>query len=132
MKRTIIFCTLILSLNSFAQNTNYDNITKIDNNFSFVKLNDKYGIIDASGKIIVPVRYSFVTICETVDAVKKYAKVQENDKFGLIDMTISKEVSPIMYDDIECFRDGRSKVKLNNKFGYIDEEGKEKIPVKYE
>lgn len=55
-----------------------------------------------------------------------------NDKYGFFDYYTDNEVIPIMYDEAGGFIEGLSVVKLNNKWGYIDEKGKEVVAIKYD
>lgn len=51
-------------------------------------------------------------------------------KWGIIDQT-GKEITPIKYNYIGTFHEGRAPVTLDEKFGYIDITGKEVVPVIY-
>ena len=41
-------------------------------------------------------------------------------------------VIPCKYDDVYSFSEGLAKVKLNDKYGFIDKTGAEVIPCKYD
>ena len=91
-----------------------------------VKLNDKYGFIDKTGKEVIPIKYDNAEFFS-----EGLALVKLNNKYGFIDKA-GKEVIPIKYDDAYSFSEGLAKVKLNNKYGFIDKTGKEVIPIKYD
>jgi len=95
-----------------------------------IKLNDKYGLIDFSGKEILPCIY---------DKLQSYTiknngvlLVQLNGKKGIINKAI-EEIIPCKYDYIGSFNDNQASISLNDKHGYIDiTTGKEIIPCKYD
>lgn len=114
------------------------------------------GLIDKSGKIIVPDKYYWVEIDENspmLDAVKKVGKdffskagkqydgygelkenrlyVYVNGKYGYIDKD-AKEVISLIYQDAYDFSDGLASVKKDGKYGFIDTNGKTIIDFKYD
>ena len=144
-----------------------DNPLKYDNagdyfseGLAVVELNGKYGFIDKSGKVVIPIKYddawSFSEGLAEVSLNWKYgfidksgkviipikydyawsfseglAKVTLNWKYGFIDKS-GKVIIPIKYDDAWAFSEGLAKVKLNGKWGFIDKTGKVVIPIKYD
>jgi hypothetical protein len=132
MKR-VVFLTicLVLSVMNFYS---YPNRKEYDVKFGFsdglvwVRLNDKWGLIDETGKEVIPLKYDDIIFFS-----EGLVWVQLNDKWGLIDRT-GKEVISLKYDNIyiEDFPEGLAAVKLDGKWGFIDETGKEIIPVKYD
>jgi len=87
-------------------------------------------VIDTTGNIIVPSgKYSFVDLfSEGLAAVQTYDK-----KIGVIDKAGNEVIAPdTKYSRIEPFSEGLAAVKINNKWGYIDTEGNEVIPPKYD
>jgi hypothetical protein len=89
----------------------------------------KWGLIDKTGKEIVPPKY------DNAGGFKEgLAKVKLNGKWGFIDKT-GKVIVPPKYDDAWSFSEGLAKVKLNGKWGFIDKTGKEIVivfPPKYD
>jgi hypothetical protein len=55
----------------------------------------------------------------------------DNHKWGFIDSTQQIVISPI-YDFVRLFNDGVAKVKLDGKWGLINEEGKRITEIKYD
>lgn len=85
------------------------------------KLNEKYGVVDNHGKVIVPFIYD--NIIYFYDDI---ARVDLNGKSGAIDR-FGKIILPIKYEDmdyINSFSSGYAKVGLGYGYGYIDKSGK--------
>lgn len=53
------------------------------------------------------------------------------EKYGFIEDKTNKVVVPLKYDRVWSFSEGVAKVKLNDKYGFIDKTGKEIIAIKY-
>jgi hypothetical protein len=123
----------------------YDEAYPFHEGMAAVRNNKAWGFIDKTGKEMVAPRYELVySFKEGLAAVKK------DGKWGFVDKT-GKEVVPPKYTDIGypqyygkpassgrlpelvCgFFDGRCTVSVNNKWGYIDKEGKEIVPLKFQ
>ncbi len=94
-----------------------------------VQKKDKYGLIDERGKLILPLNY---------EAIENYADsffyVRQNGKVSLLDRQL-KTLLPFTYEhiDYETFiQKNKASVKLNGKWGYIDNNGREILAVKYD
>jgi hypothetical protein len=93
---------------------------------ALAKFNDKYGFIDTTMKIVVPIIYDFLQeFSEGLNIVKI------NDKLGIVNKT-GQVVIPIIYDEIDTISDGFLKVNLNGKYGLINKTGQELIPCVYD
>ncbi len=110
------------------------------NDYAIVKLNNKYGIVDSTGKVIVePNKYDnikegasggflssgFIGVNIGAKWMPKTKTAYEDirgGKWGFIDM-IGTEVIPLIYDDVELFKDGKAKVKKGKEEFYIDKNG---------
>ena len=108
---------------------------------SKVKRDGKWGFIDKSGKEVITAKYIAVhdfheglaAVQTTVysDYYKTYVKA-----WGFIDI-YGREVTELKFNierygvesSVDDFKDGLAKVKINNKFGFINKMGKEVIPV---
>jgi hypothetical protein len=86
---------------------------------------DKFGFIDKTGKVVIPLKYDLVDLFS-----EGLAKVTLNNKDGFIDQS-GKELIPLKYDRVEWFSEGLAGVELNGKWGFIDKSGKEVIALKY-
>ena len=87
---------------------------------------NKYGLKDAAGKIIIPAKYNSV-----VSYDDGYVIVELNGKYGYIDQSGNEIIAPA-YEAVLPFSDGLAAVKLNGLWGYIDRTGKIVIPAKYQ
>ena len=103
----------------------YDEVCYFTEGLANVKLNDKNGFVDKTGKEVIPLKYKYALY------FSEGLAVVGNDKFGFIDKT-GKEVIPLKYDISLMFREGLAAVKLNDKWGFIDKTGKVVIPLKYD
>lgn len=93
----------------------------------------KWGAIDKTGKVVVPLQYDFV---ESFNG--GLASVRKDDKWGLIDKTGREIVPPRYYDkyshpdDMMKFYEGLAIVRRDRNYGMIDRTGKEIIPPLYD
>lgn len=88
--------------------------------YKSAKLNGKYGVVDKTGKVLVPFKYDKIN--SFTDGV---SCVQLNGKWGAIDR-YGQIVLPIKYEDVgfRAFSSGYTMVKLGGKCSYIDRQGK--------
>jgi hypothetical protein len=86
----------------------------------------KIGLIDTTGKEIVPCEYDRVD-----EFLKEFACVKKYGKWGFIDKK-GKAVIPCKYDDVDNFSKGLARVKKNGKYGLVDKTGKEVLPCKFD
>ena len=78
---------------------------------SCVELDYKWGVIDKSGKEVIPCKYDFI-----YDFCEGLAKVRLDGKYGYIDKS-GKEVIPCKYDGAKFVSDGLIGVKRGKKWG---------------
>ncbi|MBR0339570.1 MAG: WG repeat-containing protein [Alistipes sp.] len=97
------------------------------NGWRKVKNDDKYGFINKSGKLVVPVKYDYIYSAEG----NGWRKVQVGDKYGFIDGD-GKEIIKAKYDYIYSPEEnGWRKVELNSKYGFVNSSGTEIVTPKY-
>jgi hypothetical protein len=85
---------------------------------AYVGNKDKYGMIDRSGKVLIPVKYqAFLGFSEGLMGAVL------NNKIGYIDIE-GKEIIPFIYDDAELFKNSKAKVKQGEAIFFIDKTGK--------
>lgn len=96
--------------------------------FAVIGNNKLYGIIDRTGKEIIPVQYSRIDTYGSGPGIR-YVK---DKKYGFYDIRLKKEVVSPKYDFAGLFSEGISAVQLNGKWGFIDLKGKEIIPFQFE
>lgn len=83
----------------------------------------KLGYIDIEGNEIIPNKYEAAF---KVQMGSKYLQVKENEKWMLVNKK-GEVYKELPYDDLGEYKDGYILVVSNNKLGYIDDEGNEKI-----
>lgn len=133
---------------------NYDDIKQIDKNLNLylVKNNNKYGVINQNGNIVIFLEYDKIGIDIaqfTSNQIKNQyilfdncIPVQRDRKWGLFDKT-GKQIVPLEYDGLGCVIGTQSSrtannlliipeyegivVEKNKKFGIIDSVGKKLI-----
>jgi len=92
-----------------------------------VARNYKYGYIDKTGKMVLPLQYSGAD-----NFSEGLARVEIGGKSGYIDKT-SKIVIPLIYDAGSEFSEGLAAVyDSGHHYGYIDKTGKMVIPPQYD
>jgi hypothetical protein len=129
-----------------------------DNDFCEVFIGEKRGIVDKHGNVILPIEYSYVR--ELYDDNQKMrkdfvivSKVGVADienyqpvgcKYGVYGLIKKAIVVPCKYDDLSgpdeglfVFNEGgvydiKKKTVIGGKWGYVDLNGKEIIPAKYD
>lgn len=133
----------------------YDWVSPFINGFARVAKDNMMGVIDTTGRIIVPIQYNYIEDnSDGLFAVKSRAYtwgfidekgktsipcelgvahgVDDTDHSGNIEFLEYEYVSEDYdYDFIGQFHDGRALVMKQNKYGYIDKKGNLVIPIKY-
>ena len=107
--------------------------------FAIIKKGDYYGVINSSGKIVIPCEYSLI-----VHPRKPYQGlynefyVKKNGKYGILNKK-AEFISDINYDSFERdyygIKDSAQVIfiaKKGNQFGVINEFGKITLPVEFE
>lgn len=93
--------------------------------YSVVVIEDKTGIVDSKGKIVIPVIYDSIFFRGSFFEVKK------EEKYGIIDRE-GKIIIPIVYDFIIVINDIYNEVSINNKYGIIDNFGNLKLSIEFD
>ncbi len=107
----------------------YDAAVVSDEGIIWVKIDDKWGIMDTSGKEISPPVYDYEAVTPFTNGV---AWILKDNKWGLVDGS-GKTVIPPKFEGACPFVGEFSAVMIENKWGLIDKTGKEIIPIgKYE
>jgi hypothetical protein len=95
----------------------------------------KYGYIDGSGKLIVPMKYDRASSFSEGRASVQIGTDYKAWKAGFIDRT-GKEVIPLKYSSVFPFSEGLASVRigdyLTGKYGFIDKNGEIVIPARFE
>jgi hypothetical protein len=82
-----------------------------------VRLNKKWGYIDTTGAIIIPIKYT-----EAESFSEGYGRVRMGHKWGLYDKT-GREIIKPTFSMIGPFEKGKAKVMLDGKEYYMNKEG---------
>lgn len=107
----------------------YDNIFNLTKNLYKVEVDNKYGIVDDSGKSITEIIYDYIGF--EFECQENLIPVRMNSKYGYIDTT-GKTIIPFIYNSFQPFRDGLSAVKKDGKWGFINPIGETVIPFIYD
>ncbi len=105
---------------SFAQkakSSSYDYQGPYCNGLARVKSNQKWGFIDSTGSVIIPLKYNEVT-----NFSDGLAKVRLGSKWGLMNSS-GKEIIKPTFTFIDEFIDGKAMVLLNGEKYYMNKEG---------
>jgi WG containing repeat len=103
-----------------------ESLDNFGNGLAAISQNGKYGYINSTGEVAIPLQYQFARRFQDGLAV-----VTQNKKSGYINPQ-GKVVIPIKFDAASDFREGLAQVTINNKVGYIDRTGKIVIPIEYD
>jgi hypothetical protein len=109
----------------------YDYIGKLVDNRAIIVDQGKIGYINESGIICIPASFEIYPNYQSYANFNLgLAKVKKNGKAGLIDLN-GKTFVPYNYNEIGLVTDIMACMK-NEKWGFIDKMGKEKIKMNYE
>ncbi len=110
----------------------YDEVSGFYDGYSWVRVGEKYGIIDRKGKIILPIEYdnSGTRSMEYLYSEGLFM-VEKDGKFGFVD-TRGKVVIPLVYQSAQQCTEGLIPVQRDGMWGYIDKTGKVFIDFVFE
>jgi len=118
----------------FVVDFKYDHIKTIfggdehpSDDFLFFKSNNKWGVLNPSGQVVIPADHEDVDIvCLDNNKLLKARKV--NGKWALFshDGKSFRQASPYKYDELSCGTDEGSAIMLNGKEGILKADGTEK------
>ena len=126
VKKDSLYAFIDVVTGNISSNNWFQNVLPSRFNFTWVKKENKWGVIDIKGKIIRPFIYNSVVQFDTVGR----AIVQKGKYFGILD-SVNKTIVPFQYQKIFAFHEGFSLVQKGNKFGFINEQGQEIVPANY-
>lgn len=135
----------------------YDKIGDFQNGLAKVKLNGKWGFIDKDGNLAIELIYDEVDDFN----YQGFAKIKLNDKVGYINRNGKVTIEPIFdeignfdeydfmqvkldgkcgfidknsnfYDEVGGFSNGLAKIKLNDKWGFVNASGDVIIELMYD
>lgn len=103
----------------------YDDLL-INDGMALMKQNDKWGVIDFTGKVLIQPQFD-----DALYPQEGLAVVAKDGKWGFVDQS-GNQVTPLKYESARGFTEGLAAVKLNGKWGYIDKTGRMAIPARYD
>ena len=121
-------------------NESFDYIGKYEDGLAVVRHKNKYGFINTSKEIVIPIKYDAVggnwdyNNERTTWRSYYLMPVCQNGKWGMINRT-GKVIIPIIYDDIDytVYRDDELYwVKKGNLYGCVNSSGEIVIPITYQ
>lgn len=62
----------------------------------------------------------------------EFGRYEDNRMYGLRVMSTGERITSCKYNNVGPFSEGLAKVKVGNKWGYVDKTGKEVTPLKYD
>lgn len=92
-----------------------------------VERDGKQGLIDRSFKLVIPCEYEALSS----PLIPGFVAFRQNGLWGWMDYAGKVAVVP-QFDQIGWMYDGRMRVEKGKKFGIVDINGREVIPIKYE
>lgn len=116
----------------------YEYLSPIKTSKAFYKANGKWGIIDTSNKTIQLAIYDNVEIDGSTLSERKMPSmafqsnmyVRNNGKVGMLKANGEDFIS-VKYDSLGLYSDNMLVAKVGDKYGFLNEEGKESVPFVY-
>lgn len=116
----------------------YEYLSPIKTSKAFYKANGKWGIIDTNNKTIQLAIYDNVEIDGSTLSEQKMPSmafqsnmyVRNNGKVGMLKAN-GEDFIPVKYDSLGMYSDNMLVAKVGDKYGFLNEEGKESVPFVY-
>ena len=105
----------------------FDDIIKFSDILTRVKVNEKYGFVDTTGKIVVEPQFDFI-----FDFCNGFAKVEIDNKRGFVNKYGQIVVEPQFTGYVGDFYEGLASVQVDGKYGFIDTTGKMVIEPQFD
>ena len=107
----------------------YDEVENFVTDYCVVGKDERYGIIDSTGKIIIPIQYNVIKLLnDNQNHVIIWANL--NEKWGILS-TNHDIISPFYYDEI-CINSTTISIRKNNLWGVSKHNGEIITPIDYE
>ncbi|MEA5011815.1 MAG: sigma-70 family RNA polymerase sigma factor [Angelakisella sp.] len=107
-------------------NGGYDKIFSLGEEMFAVIKDDKYGLADYSGNLILPIEYE--AIYEFKDGI---SSAKKDGLFGAINIQ-GEVIVPFEYNTLYDFSSGVACVQQNGKWGFVDTKGNVVVPLTYD
>ncbi|MES2734384.1 MAG: WG repeat-containing protein [Bacteroidota bacterium] len=119
----------IINTHQKAMRLAVDSLGVMDNGYILVKNLGKYGLYNQQAKEIIPIQYDFLSTFGADSMIT----VRVGDKEGLINIRGKMILRPSsQFQELQVMHEERSGVRINNKYGFIDKEGRLRIANRYE
>lgn len=110
-----------------------DDVEVMENGYMRVRNNGKYGLFNQKGREIIPIQYDAISDFSADSMIT----VQVADKKGLMQLRgygpCKVVLKPnVLYQELQVMQEERVGVKINNRYGFIDKEGRLRIANRYE
>ena len=107
--------------------------TNIIDDIVIVKLDNKYGLFDEVGNVVAPIEYDDVSLGGNLGHLNdsKFIQLEKEGRYRLFN-TQSKALASELYDGMNVIDDNYIEVSIDEKYGFIDYDGKSIIDAKYE
>lgn len=105
-----------------------DTIEPVRNHFR-VRIRGRQGVLNARGQEVIPVQYNYISDFSQ-DSI---LTVVQGKKRGLMNLKGRTILPPdALYQDLFVMNDQRVGVRINNKYGFVDDRGRLRIANRYE
>lgn len=114
---------------------NYDNISAFESGVAIVQKDGYYGAILMGGHEIIEPKYNYLSsfkngFAEAIKDAECYIINLSGHKCVKFENTFVEV--PQIYDTVRDYNEGMAAVCLNNKWGFIDINGNEMVPLHYD
>lgn len=109
----------------------YDNAWPFKNGVAKVEMKGKQGIIDTTGKIVIPLKYESCNQVDDYIIVRKKKIFSKKIKSGVVDLN-DKIVIPIKYNSVYRHHNGYWQVSIDKKKGIIRPKSEIVIPIEFD
>jgi hypothetical protein len=106
----------------------YDSTESFKGEFARVRYGSRYGAIDKKGNTIIPLRYAGVFYSPEE---RVFTAWFDDKKEAVFDET-GKQITPFKYERVDGFAEDLADVEINGKRGYINRQGEEVIPLRFD
>ncbi len=115
--------------NNILLDYEYDRISwyTIDDEASFIKKGEKYGVVNTDGKLIAKCEYDNMPFERN-----GYIVLNKDDKYGLIDALNGNVVIPFEYEHLDDFSEDLIAAEKNQKYGFINIKNETVIPFQFD
>ncbi len=112
----------------------FDEINLFDEGIANVRIGEKWGAINSEGEIVVPLEFNSIHYCNKGKIIVALGDNEGSRFFGKYGLYSSKgqKLTMSIYEELHILYNGYVKFKKNNKWGLLNNEGKEVISELYD